>query len=38
MINYRELTENNYESAMALRIRCWTEELNGRGENTLDLN
>lgn len=37
MIVLKELIEHDYESAMALRINCWTEELNGKGENRLEL-
>lgn len=37
MIVLKDLTENDYESAMALRVNCWTEELNGKAENRLDL-
>lgn len=37
MIILKELAERDYESAMALRIHCWTEELNGKGENRLEL-
>ncbi len=37
MVVLRELVEHDYERAMALRVSCWTEELNGKGENRLDL-
>ena len=37
MIVLKELIEHDYKRAMALRINCWTEELNGKGENRLEL-
>lgn len=37
MVILKALVEDDYERAMALRINCWTEELNGKGENRLNL-
>ena len=37
MISIRELTEEDMQQAIELRILSWTEELAGRAENTLSL-
>lgn len=37
MIVIKPLPELVFESAMLLRINCWTEELNEKGENRLEL-
>lgn len=35
MIEIRELTEQDMQEAMELKVMCWTEELAGKAENTL---
>lgn len=35
MIEIRTLTDKEMEQAIALKIMCWTEELDGKAENTL---
>ncbi len=36
MISIRKLTDDDMKEAIQLRIDCWTEELAGKAENTLD--
>ena len=38
MIEIRELTEKDMQEAMELKIMCWTEELAGKAENTLEVS
>ncbi|WP_026477704.1 GNAT family N-acetyltransferase [Alkaliphilus transvaalensis] len=38
MINIRELTEEDMQQAMELKVMCWTEELAGKAENTLSVS
>lgn len=38
MIKIRELTEEDMQQAIELRILCWTEELAGKAENTLSIS
>lgn len=36
MITFRNLTTNDMKEAIKLKVDCWTEELAGKAENTLD--
>lgn len=38
MITIRELTEQDMQEAMELKVMCWTEELAGIAENTLSVS
>ena len=37
MINIRKLHEEDLADVLKMKISCWTEELNGRADNTLSL-
>ncbi len=37
MVYLRPLDKTEYEQAMTLRVHCWTEELNGKGTNRLNV-
>lgn len=38
MIKIRELTEDDMQQAIELKVLCWTEELAGKAENTLSVS
>lgn len=38
MVNIRQLTEEDMQEAMKLKVLCWTEELAGQVENSLSVS
>jgi hypothetical protein len=38
MIKIRELKKADMQQAIELRVLCWTEELNGKAENSLSIS
>lgn len=38
MINIRQLTEEDMQEAMKLKVLCWTEELAGQADNSLSVS